>query len=131
MNTLNEFKKKQSKEIEIICDLLNFLEMGENLGVEIDKTLKDKLLNAINEVKTENGFMSTTKNSEIAEEWGGFSGSDMPIIMNISTKKDTKGIDLSKHKMEQEEVLLKRNQKYKIKKIYGKNGNIFVDVELI
>ena len=27
MNTLNEFKKKQSKEIEIICDLLNFLEM--------------------------------------------------------------------------------------------------------
>ena len=42
-----------------------------------------------------------------------------------------KGIDLSKHKMEQEEVLLKRNQKYKIKKIHGKNGNIFVDVELI
>ena len=53
MNTLNEFKKQQSKEIEIIRDLLNFLEMGENLGVEIDKILKDKLLNTINEVKTE------------------------------------------------------------------------------
>ena len=53
MNTLNEFKKQQSKEIEIICDLLNFLEMGENLGVEIDKRLKEKLLKAINEVKTE------------------------------------------------------------------------------
>lgn len=53
MNTLNEFKKQQSKEIEIICDLLNFLEMGENLGVEIDKRLKEKLLNTINEVKTE------------------------------------------------------------------------------
>ena len=29
MNTLNEFKKQQSKEIEIIRDLLNFLEMGD------------------------------------------------------------------------------------------------------
>ena len=99
---------------------------------KFDLNIAEKFINKVqNEVKTENGFMSTTKNSEIAEEWGGFSGSDMPIIMNISTKKDTKGIDLSKHKMEQEEVLLKRNQKYKIKKIYGKNGNIFVDVELI
>ena len=99
---------------------------------KFDLNIAEKFINKVqNEVKTENGFMSTTKNSEIAEEWGGFSGSDMPIIMNISTKKDTKGIDLSKHKMEQEEVLLKRNQKYKIKKIHGKNGNIFVDVELI
>jgi hypothetical protein len=28
MNTLTEFKKQQSKEIEILCDLLKFLRNG-------------------------------------------------------------------------------------------------------
>lgn len=49
----------------------------------------------------------------------------------MQTSKDTRGIDLSNHKMEQEEVLLKRNQQYEIGKIYSKNGNIFVDVKLL
>ena len=53
MNTLTEFKKQQSKEIEILNNLSSFLEMGENLGVELDKTIKEKLLKAINEVETE------------------------------------------------------------------------------
>jgi hypothetical protein len=53
MNTLNEFKKQQSKEIEILNNLSSFLEMGENLGVELDKTIKEKLLKAINEVEIE------------------------------------------------------------------------------
>ena len=53
MNTLTEFKKQQSKEIEILNNLSSFLEMGENLGVELDKTIKEKLLKAINEGETE------------------------------------------------------------------------------
>ncbi|MCG3717832.1 50S ribosome-binding GTPase [Aliarcobacter butzleri] len=53
MNTLTEFKKQQSKEIEILNNLSSFLEMGENLGVEFDKTIKEKLLKAINEAETE------------------------------------------------------------------------------
>lgn len=51
-NTLNEFKKQQTNELQILAKLKSFIEMGESLGVEIDKTLKIKLLNAINEVET-------------------------------------------------------------------------------
>jgi len=75
--------------------------------------------------------MSTTKSKKIADEWGGFSGSSMPVVMRISANKKTKGVDLSKHKMGQKEILLKRGVQYKIKKIYGSNGQIYVDVTII
>lgn len=52
-STLNEFKKHQTNELQILLKLKDFLEFGENLGVEIDNTVKTKLLNAINEISTE------------------------------------------------------------------------------
>jgi len=82
-------------------------------------------------VHTEKGFMSTTKSESTAVEWGGFTGSDMPVVMKISAPKGTKGVDLSKHKMGQDEVLLKRNQRYRVNKIYGSRGNITVDVSIL
>lgn len=51
-STLNEFKKQQTKELQILAKLKKFIEIGESLGVEIDNSLKTKLLNAINEVET-------------------------------------------------------------------------------
>lgn len=95
--------------------------------------IANKILSSvpIGSIKKEKGFMSTTKSKSIAEDWGGFSGSSMPIVMRISASKKTKGADLSKHKMGQKEILLKRGVQYKIKKIYGSNFQIYVDVTII
>lgn len=97
-----------------------------------DKKIADSLLSKIdsNKIITEKGFMSTTTNIKTANEWGDFSGSSMPIVMKIKPKKETKGIDLTKHKMGQDEILLSRNQTYSINKIYGENGIIYIDIIL-
>lgn len=51
-STLSEFKKQQTIELQILAKLKKFIEMGESLGVEIDSTIKLKLLNAMSEVET-------------------------------------------------------------------------------
>ena len=51
-NTLNEFKNQQVKELQILEKLKNFIEVGEKHGVDIDSTIKAKLLNTMNEVET-------------------------------------------------------------------------------
>lgn len=51
-NTFSEFKNQQAKELQILEKLKNFIEIGEKIGVDIDSTIKTKLLNAINEVET-------------------------------------------------------------------------------
>ncbi len=50
-STLNEFKKQQSNELQILAKLKSFIEMGESLGVDIDNNLKTKLLNATTDVE--------------------------------------------------------------------------------
>lgn len=50
-STLSEFKRQQTNELQILSKLKSFIEKGENLGVEIDKTVKLKLLNAMSEVE--------------------------------------------------------------------------------
>lgn len=82
---------------------------------------------------TEKGFMSTTTSASVAEEWGDFTGSEKPIVMKIKPSKNTKGVNLSKYDKNvskedaQHERLLARNQSYKVKKVYAKNGLIYVD----
>ena len=84
---------------------------------------------------TEKGYMSTTRDEDIALNWGGFSGSEMPITLKINTNDKAKGYDVSKfYEVEddpQNEVLLSRNSKYKIKDIGFKDGNIYIEVDLI
>ncbi len=85
---------------------------------------------------TDDGFMSTTKDSEIAEQWGGFSGSDKPIVLELHTGKGVKGADVNKHANErmkeveradpQKEVLLSRGRKISVKDIKARNGQIVV-----
>lgn len=97
------------------------------------KATADKYLSKIesNKIYTEKGYMSTTKSQQIADEWYGFTGSSKPIVMRIKTPSKTNGVDLSKHRMAQDEVLLKRGQRYKASKVYGKNGNIYVDAIIL
>lgn len=111
--------------------LYNVVAYGDSQKYNVDITNKVLAKVKTGSVYTEKGFMSTTKSSSIANDWGGFSGSDKPVVMKIKTPKKTKGIDVSKHSMEQDEILLKRGQKYKVNRIYGNKGNIYVDVTII
>lgn len=85
---------------------------------------------------TEKGFMSTTSDENIAKEWGDFTGSEKPIVMKIKTNSKTKGVNLSGYDKNvsadqaQKETLLGRNQSFNVNKIYSKDGQIYVDVEM-
>lgn len=97
-----------------------------------------KALELINSVKgkeiVEKGFMSTTTEKRIALDWGDFSGSDKPIVLELKTPKGTKGKNLHFLDFEddpQKEVLLARNTKYKINSIETKEGQIYLKAEVI
>lgn len=111
--------------------LYNVLAYGDTQKYNVAIANKVLSKSSIGSIYTEKGFMSTTKSASMANDWGGFSGSEKPIVMKITVPKKTKGIDVSKHSMEQDEILLKRGQKYKVNKIYGNSSNIYVDVTII
>lgn len=97
-----------------------------------------KALELINSVKgkeiVEKGFMSTKTEQRIALDWGDFSGSDKPIVLELKTPKGTKGKNLHFLDFEddpQREVLLARNTKYKINSIETKEGQIYLKAEVI
>lgn len=77
---------------------------------------------------TEKGFMSTSKSASISED---LDYAVKPIMLRINPNKKAKGMDLDKHSIGEEEVLLKRNTRYKVKKVYGKRGEIYVDVDIV
>ena len=108
----------------------NVIKLKITLKIKPPTIIKNPAKIDSNKIITEKGFMSTTTNIKTANEWGDFSGSSMPIVMKIKPKKETKGIDLTKHKMGQDEILLSRNQTYSINKIYGENGIIYIDIIL-
>ncbi len=98
----------------------------------------DKYINgATGKTITDNGFMSTTTNYEVASEFGDFTGSEKPIVLELTTTRNTKGLSLAKEMpelnelMEQDEVLLHRGQKYKILSVSSKDGNIYVQAIMI
>jgi len=103
-------------------------------------SVRDRVNNILNKTEgktvTEKGFMSTTTSQEIAENWGDFTGSEKPVVMKITTNKNTKGVNLSGYDKNvsaedaQHERLLARNQSYTVKKIYAKNGSIYIDAQM-
>ena len=97
--------------------------------------VRDITRRATGTTQTEKGFMSTTSDVEIAEGFGGCTGSDMPIVMKINTGGKARGVNLSAYDRNastpQKERLLARNTKYKTGRIYGNNGQIYVDVDLL
>ena len=102
----------------------------------IAANINNKIEQTKGKVITDKGFVSTTKDERIANDFDGFTGSEKPIILKIKTNSNTKGVDVSVYDKNvskadaQKEVLLGRNQKYKVDNIYGKNGHIYVDVSM-
>lgn len=90
---------------------------------------------AENKQITEPGFMSTTKDKEIADNWDGFTGSNKEVILELDIPDGMTGKDLAAYDVEgeeQKEVLLPRNTDYFIKKItQGENGKILVQAQVL
>ena len=122
------FKNISDNEFEA---LQNYLLWGG--GNKFDKPIAENLIKKAFENKfiTEKGFMSMTIDKKTAVGWGDFSGSNKPIVLKGISKKETKGIDLSKHKMEQGEILLHLGQKYEIKNIKDGDGFILIEIEFL
>ena len=84
------------------------------------------------ETITEKGFMSTTTDRELAVDWDDFTGSDKPVVLELETAPNTKGVDLSIYDKNvdadeaQNELLLARNQKWKPDSIGAQDGVIYV-----
>lgn len=83
-------------------------------------------------IKTDKGYMSGSLKASVAEGFGG----ERNVVMKITARKGTKGIDLSsnrslyKNNTYESEVILTRGLKYKITKIYSKNNKIYVDATI-
>lgn len=97
---------------------------------------KEKYLSKVKgKTITEKGYMSTTRSVDVAEEWGGFTGSEKPVVIEFDDiPKGLHGADLRKFDVEgdeQFEVLLARNTKYEITDVYGKNGQIHVKAKFV
>ena len=83
---------------------------------------------------TEKGFMSTTKDYDLAAEWGSFTGAEKPItIIFDEIPPGTKGADLKGFDIEgdeQSEVLLARGVQYEIEDIFAQNGTVHVKARI-
>ena len=83
---------------------------------------------------TEKGFMSTTKDYDLAAEWGGFTGAEKPVtIIFDEIPPGTKGADLKRFDIEgdeQREVLLARGVQYEIEDIFAQNGTVHVKAKI-
>lgn len=109
-------------------NLVGGLVYGDKYGLrKMEATIKATQGKTI----TEKGFMSTTKDAQTALEWGGFSGSNKPVVLELKVPKGTTGKDLSNHFMSQGEVLLSRGQRYVIRGISARNGNVYVMAEIL
>lgn len=104
-----------------------------------DKFSQKKVQSMLDKTKgktiAEKGFMSTTKNLDVAEEWGDFTGAEMPLTLEFDDiPKGLKGADLKRFDVdgdEQFEVLLARGTRYEITDIYAKNGQVHVKAKFL
>lgn len=92
--------------------------------------------NTVGKTQTEKGFMSTTSDMGIAENFQDFTGASNPVVMRIKTNGNAKGVNLSGYDRNvspaeaQKERLLARNTKYQVNGIGKHNNNIVIDVSL-
>jgi len=122
------------------ADLMQYLNYGPGSfgkGAYADgiRSKVEKLINkTLGKSVTEKGFMSTTSDRSIAEEFRDFTGSEKPIVMKITNAKGAKGVDLSAYDKNasspQKERLLARGQRYEVERIHSENGEICVDIRL-
>ncbi len=80
------------------------------------------------------GFMSTTKDKEIALDFQDFTGSSKPCVIEFNVPNGVHGIDLKDFDiadMEQKEVLLARNQKFVIREVRQEQGQFYFKADLV
>ena len=101
----------------------------------IKKRMEQALKNAKGREITEKGFMSTTVDKSVAEEWGYFTGAENPVVIEFDTKgMQLKGADLDFLDVAddpQRERLLAKNTHYKINDIglaTDADGNKYIKV---
>lgn len=82
---------------------------------------------------TEKGFMSTTRDPEIAYSWDGYTGSTKDIVLELHLPDGIHGFDVEKmfevSEEQQREVLLERNLTYKVEKVekrVSEDGTVIV-----
>jgi SPP1 gp7 family putative phage head morphogenesis protein len=97
-------------------------------------TAKQKYLSNIKgKTITEKGFMSTSTDYEVIADWGDFTGAEKPINIEFEVPEKTKGADLKKFDVEddeQKEVLLAKDTTYEITEITAKDGHIYVKAKI-
>ena len=113
--------------------LVDHIVFGDNQRI-VANSARKTLSGVQGRTLTEKGYMSTTSDYGIARDWKGFSGSSKPIVLEIKTNSKTKGANVSytdkKASNKQKEVLLARGQKYKVKSVGAKDGQLYVRVEM-
>lgn len=106
-------------------NLVSGLVYGDKSGL-VQRDVQALLQRANGKTLTEKGFMSTTTSAQVASDWGGFSGSSKPVVIEFEKPKNIKGKNLTSHHMQQSEVLLGRNQSYTVQSVGTKNGSIWI-----
>lgn len=112
-------------------DLRGYLNYGAKGTYETNKF--NKLMSTQVKEFKDLGFVSTTKDYNIARDWGGFTGSSRPIVLELNIDDTVKGVDLDFLDLAddpQKETLLARNQVFKVKDITAKDGSIYVKVDV-
>ena len=82
------------------------------------KAMIDRMQNIVGNTVTEKGFMSTTRDPEVAYNWDGYTGSTKDITLELRLPKGIHGFDVEDmfevDEEQQREVLLERGLSYKI-----------------
>jgi len=105
---------------------------------QLAEKARETINNAIGKEITEKGFLSTTSSKEVAMDWGGFSGSEKPIVIKFTETKGMKGNDISNigdkgmdDSEKQYERLLARGTKYMPVRVYTESGQVVVEARII
>lgn len=113
-------------------NLYNTLKYGGQTPT--DTLLAEAAKGRVGTTITEKGFMSTTKDYELAADWGDYTGSTKPVTIEFDVPEGMKGYDMKEFEVEgdpQSEVLLSKDTTYKVTEVGVKDGNIYVKAELI
>lgn len=115
-------------------DLYDMVVWGEDSVIKNKRAATKARVDVTGKEITEPRFMSTTTDKELAFEWRDYTGSDMPIVLEIDVPDGIHGEDMKRFDLPddpQNEVLLARGQKYRVKSVEGIDGELVVKVELI
>ena len=130
----DEFQEDDFKAYLILGENSDYF--GGNYMQNRLSNIKSKINNIVGKNQIEKGYMSTTKDLDIAKHKTNVATHQQgaPVILNIKETKGAKGVDLSSYDKPngtpEKEILLGRNQNYKINKIYAKDGTIYADATL-